>query len=107
MQAPDAPSDAADGRVTASAKYMATAASAALPPARRISRPTSAARLSSAVVAANPLMLLAFVTAERPRRLGVRPAGLVAFSALSCARSVSLKPQPASKKIPIRAALRN
>ena len=35
MQAPDAPSDAADGRVTASAKYIATAASVALPPARQ------------------------------------------------------------------------
>ena len=52
MQAPEAPRLAADGRVTAMAKYMATAASAALPPASRISRPISAARLSSAATAA-------------------------------------------------------
>ena len=48
MQTPDAPRLAADGKVTAMAKYIATAASVALPPACRMSRPTSAARLSSA-----------------------------------------------------------
>src|SRR5918994_6983175 len=51
IQAPEAPRLAADGRVTAMAKYMATAASAALPPASRTSRPTSAGRLSSAATA--------------------------------------------------------
>src|SRR5713226_1596246 len=74
MQAPDAPSPAADGKVTASAKYMAVAASVALPPLSRMSRPISAARLSSAATAANDEP--AATTRDRPTRPGDRPAGL-------------------------------
>src|SRR5471030_2610649 len=73
MQAPEAPSPAADGMVTAMVKYMATAASVALPPDDSTSRPTSAARLSSAEAAANfepPVSIPAM-----PARFGLAPLG--------------------------------
>src|SRR5215216_2270698 len=100
MQAPEAPRLAADGRVTAMAKYMATAASAALPPASRISRPISAARLSSAATAEKAEPLLSATTRERPAPYGDRPAGLAAWAARSVSMSVSLLPQAASKNRP-------
>jgi hypothetical protein len=105
MQAPDAPSPAADGNVTASAKYMAVAASVALPPLSRMSRPISAARLSSAATAANAEP--AATTRDKPCRPGDRPAGLAAWAARSLSRSVSLWPQAASKNMPASASLRN
>ena len=101
---PAAPSEPAEGRVTAIAKYMATAASTALPPFARISRPTSAALLSSAATAANAPPL---VTGERPALPAVRPAGLEALEACSTATSVSLLPQADSKRTPASAKLRN
>ena len=74
MQTPEAPRLAADGKVTAMAKYIATAASVALPPPSRTSRPTSAARLSSAETAANlaPPRSMALSGA----RLAAIPAGI-------------------------------
>ena len=77
MQTPDAPRLAADGKVTAMAKYIATAASVALPPACRTSRPTSAARLSSAATAAN---LTPRSRALSGARLAATPDGLARFS---------------------------
>jgi hypothetical protein len=50
-QTPPPPRLAEDGKVTDRAKYMATAASPAEPPAVRISRPIRAARGSSAATA--------------------------------------------------------
>ena len=65
---------AADGKVTARAKYMATAASVALPPFNRISRPTSAARLSSAATAAKEAAAENASTGRSARR--AVPAGI-------------------------------
>ncbi|NDH61884.1 MAG: hypothetical protein EBY18_09570 [Alphaproteobacteria bacterium] len=104
MQAPEAPSPPADGNVTASAKYMATAASTALPPFTRISRPTSAARLSSAETAAKEEPRK---TLDRPPLPAALPAGLEALSACSELLSVSLLPQADSRRVPTSAKLRN
>ena len=100
MHTPEAPRLAADGKVTAIAKYIATAASVALPPASRMSRPTSAARLSSAETAANltPPRNMALSGA----RLAATPVGLATFSGEG-----SLPPQAESKNVPISASLRN
>ena len=104
MQAPEAPRPAADGKVTASAKYIAAAASVALPPLCRISRPISAARLSSADTAANdPVATMP----DRPILPGRYPAGLAALAASSMARSVSLLPHAPSKSTAASARLRN
>ena len=62
-----------EGKVTAMAKYIATAASVALPPPCRTSRPTSAARLSSAATAAKAAPR---IKVPSPARLGALPAGL-------------------------------
>src|SRR5215470_15932973 len=84
---PAAPRLAADGRVTAIVKYIATAASTALPPAIRMSRPTSAALLSSAETAAK---------VTPPRKRGLRPdlRAIVPTGLLTLAGSGSLPPQP-------------
>jgi hypothetical protein len=102
MHAPEAPSPAAEGKVTAMAKYMATAASVALPPPSRMSRPISAARLSSAATAANlPPVISALSGCFR----AICPVGLAVLFTWSL--SVSLPPQPASKNTAISARLRN
>ena len=95
MQAPEAPRLAAEGKVTDSAKYIAAAASVALPPLARMSRPISVARLSSDVAAAK---LDVAVTRDSGARLGGIPAGFAAFAARSISRLVSFVPQADSKK---------
>ena len=104
MQAPDAPSPAADGSVTASAKYMAVTASVALPPLCSTSRPISAARLSSAVTAEkDPEATMG----DSPPLIAEKPAGLTSLAVRSLLMSVSLLPHAASKNRLASASGRN
>jgi hypothetical protein len=70
--------------VTASAKPVATAASTALPPARRISRPTSLARaLLLATIACGAVAVLRIEVSGHASGSGFRAVSAIALAALA------------------------